>query len=342
MVMNGRGTAKTARENSCLPLQRVCACVRAPGRARGCEPPRVRVRVRACAGAASAPCAGGWSPSCAARAYHRASPRALMPTARRRFSSVHKSGLGSDYLTACQNACDCIAACIGISVDTGHTASVYGNQNPKARCDLNGEGMTWLDIAAAESASGVDFWGNSEFSGSGGIAGTNGLQGYRCYKKIGAGPGTPCTYLPCLPQTGPPNPARGPPSTTLQPLPAPASSHACSTHNGVMRGAWCCARPHCHSAPLSNAVSPACGATTPVAVTTATTTSAAVATTATSPAAVITTLNDSGLSARSTPAAVNTTAPAVMTTATTPAAVSTALAPVPGECRTPHAFFLFA
>ena len=114
-----------------------------------------------------------------------------MASSRRLFNDVYREDLWDDdgvddddngYLATCQDACDAIAACIGISVEPAITA-----------CSLNGEGMKSTDEAAAESASGEDEWvyNYNSRSGSGVIAGTRGTSGYECFKKIGWRPGTP-------------------------------------------------------------------------------------------------------------------------------------------------------
>jgi len=96
------------------------------------------------------------------------------------FNRVYKVGLGSGYLATCQDACDVIEPCIGITV--------YPDESG---CQLNGEGLNSTDIAAAELASGsVGGWSyacssphTGSYNGSGGIAGTDGSSGYECHKK---------------------------------------------------------------------------------------------------------------------------------------------------------------
>jgi len=121
-------------------------------------------------------------------------PAAVPPSSSRRFfNRVYKVGLGSGYLATCQDACDVIEPCIGITV--------YPDESG---CQLNGEGLNSTDIAAAELASGsVGGWSYAcssphagSYNGSGGIAGTDGSSGYECHKKTGTGTPMRAPLLP--------------------------------------------------------------------------------------------------------------------------------------------------
>jgi len=95
------------------------------------------------------------------------------------FNTLRCPGLGTksgSFPATCQDTCDAIPACIGITVIPTSTD-----------CYLNGEGLKSTDKAEAELYSGVGGWEYTGHSaGRGVIAGTNGVSNTVCYNKTAA------------------------------------------------------------------------------------------------------------------------------------------------------------